>query len=217
METDNLDQGARGLTLIELFVVIFVIFLLALLFLPLANHRRPIARAQRINCINNLKQVGLAFRVWASDRTGMFPMEVSVTNGGTLERVAIAQAFTHYQPLSNELATPRILVCPADKQRSPATNFLTGFGNDKLSYFVGVNATATNSQMFLAGDGNLTNGIAKGGFLELTTNAPANWTYDFHGVLENICLADGSVQQFSSHRLREAIALSGLTNRLAMP
>jgi type II secretory pathway pseudopilin PulG len=217
MKTDNLEHGARGLTLIELLVVIFVIFLLALLFLPLANHRRPVARAQRINCINNLRQVGMAFRVWTSDGSAMFPMEVSATNGGTLELVETAKAFTHYQPLAKELATPRVLVCPADKQRSPATNFLTGFGNDKLSYFVGVKATATNSQMFLSGDRNLTNGIVTGEFLELTTNAPTSWTEDFHTVRGNICLADGSVQQFSNNRLREAIALSGVTNRLAMP
>jgi hypothetical protein len=46
----------------------------------IANHNRPL----RIECVNNLKQIGLAYRLWAEDNGGKFPMEISVTNGGTM-------------------------------------------------------------------------------------------------------------------------------------
>jgi len=89
-----------------------------------ARDGRP-AYAPRINCANNLKQVGLAFRTWAIDNDGRFPMQVSVTNGGTMELVSSGLVFPHFQVMSNELSTPKILFCRADTQRTNANNFAT--------------------------------------------------------------------------------------------
>jgi hypothetical protein len=74
-------------------------------------------------------------------------------------------------------------------------------------------------QMFLTGDRNVTNGqAANSRFVDLTTNRPVGWTHELHKVQGNIGLADGSVQQFSTARLQEALAATGdSTNRLAMP
>lgn len=47
-----------------------------------------VARTKRgsfINCVNNLKQVGPTFLVWAEDHNGKIPMEVSAADGGTME------------------------------------------------------------------------------------------------------------------------------------
>jgi prepilin-type N-terminal cleavage/methylation domain-containing protein len=200
---------------IELLVALALIGIVALLLLP--RHMQG-PSAPRINCVNNLRQVGLAFRTWALDHEDLLPMQTSITNGGTLEMVTDAKAFHHFQVLSNELATPKVLVCPTDRKRISAANFLTGFNNQNLSYFVGIDAAPNNPQMVLAGDRNLTNAPVRGGFMEITTNDLVSWTDDLHRKQGNVCLADGSVQQLSSARLQEAIRFTGLaTNRLAMP
>jgi prepilin-type processing-associated H-X9-DG protein len=159
-------------------------------------------------------------------------MQVSTTNGGTMEFVGGSESFRHFQVMSNELNTRRVLYCPteSDSFRQQASIFdsvITGggsasiqfSGNSNLSYFVGIDATVTNTSMFLAGDHNLTNGsVVSGGILELTTNRPFGWTEQMHVKQGNVALADGSVQQFTSSALRQALIDTGrATNRLAMP
>jgi prepilin-type processing-associated H-X9-DG protein len=122
--------------------------------------------------------------------------------------------------MSNELSTPRILICPADADHACATNFGAGFKNSHISYFVGLDATETNSQAFLSGDDNfaISRVPVNSGLLELSTNAPIAWTAARHKFAGNIGLADGSVQQLSQNGLRQAVQQTGVaTNRLAIP
>ena len=135
-----------------------------------------------------------------------------------MEYVTTGEVFRHFRAMSNELSTPKVLVCQADN-RSAAPTFAV-LNNFNISYFVGADATDTFPQSLLAGDRNLmTNGVPVGsGLLVLTTHVTVGWTAALHNHSGNVVLGDGSVQQFTSARLQEQSAHSGVaTNRLLIP
>jgi prepilin-type N-terminal cleavage/methylation domain-containing protein len=179
----NLRKKIGAFTLIELLVVIAIIAILAALLLPALARAK--AKAQRINCTNNLKQVGLALRTFAIDNDGNMPMGLPRAQGGNSEDVdtqaralGTTQAASHgaskmFLCASNELSTPKILWCPAEYEtsgtgaRQQASSFADStaanpiasqvpYTNDlNISYFVGVDAQETMPQMFLTGDHNM--------------------------------------------------------------
>ena len=209
-----------ALTLVEVLVVIVVAFvLLVIAILPLAKEK-----VKTINCYSQLKAEECAFWLWAGDNNNKFPMELSTNNGGTREWLMQGKVSEVFLVMSNELSTPRILVCPADS-RTWVTNW-SQFDNQHLSYFVGVDACYSTNfsdasmSKFLFGDRNLTNktGTDKNNILQLTANQTAGWTEKLHKSRGNICLANGVVLKLNNANLREAVQATGLaTNRLAIP
>jgi Tfp pilus assembly protein PilE len=201
-------------TLVGLLIVLAVIGILAAMLLPALAKAKQ--RAQRIQCVNDLKQCGLADRIWAADNNDKFPMAVSNNLGGTLEWVSDGNAYRHFQIMSNELNTTKVLVCPADT-RQPAVDF-AHLQNQNVSYFVGLNAKPENERALLAGDRNITNGLSPvRTVLILPPNRPAGWTEMIHRGVGNVGLSDGSVQQLSTPGLQTAMKNTGETNRIALP
>jgi len=203
-------RSVRGLTVIEVLAVVFVFVVLCGLILPVTNGGRCGAE---VKCANNLKNVGLAFRIFATDNYDRFPFELSVNDGGTRELHASGQPFHAFKALSNELSTPKITICPQDKQKK-ASETWTNFTDENLSYFLNIavrSPNVTNSDYvtrrvgtmqpadWLGGDRNLTmNGrrVLPGRF-RIATGASAGFGHEFHGTWGNLLRADGSVEQIS--------------------
>jgi len=219
MKISLCHQRVRGLTLVELLVVIAVLCIFAAM-IDFGTPMHAKSRALRIQCVNNLKQIGLATRVWEGDHGEKYPWSIPGTNGGTMEFVTGPNVWRHFQVMSNELSTPKVVICPADDDlhSAVATNF-NFFSNSNLSFFIGLGASNSDPQSLLSGDRNITNATPiKNGILALTTNNPAGWTAEIHNKVGNIVLADGSVQQVSRTGLQDAfVNAHGSTNHLQMP
>jgi prepilin-type N-terminal cleavage/methylation domain-containing protein len=204
--TQNRKNKHTAFTLIELLVVIAIIAILASLLLPALAKAK--ARAQRSACINNLKQIGLAFRIFSNDHSDRFPWSTPAADGGS----APGDVINNFVVCSNELSTPKILACNSDGRKKEPDWYqfsIQGNSTPDLSYFTAEDADEGQPQKVLSGDRNIqfnNTDITYNNLLQAdnTTFKDVKWKNTIHVNAGNLGLADGSAQQ---------VVTSGLTNQ----
>jgi competence protein ComGC len=148
MKMERNKAGSRALSLNEVLIVLTLIGVVGLVILPM--FAKPKSKGHPKSCVNDLKQIGLAFRIYANDNNDLYPMQVAEAEGGAKEAVERGELFRIFLVMSNELSVPRTVICSAD-QRSAATNWAT-LRSSNISYFVGLDATDTRPNMIWSGD-----------------------------------------------------------------
>jgi prepilin-type processing-associated H-X9-DG protein len=212
MKTRIRSGLASAFTFRELIFGLVVVAALVAIAIAGANQLKQ--QALRIKCRSNLRCMGCAFRLFATDNDDKYVMQLLTNATGVLEPQPVTR---YFQLMSNELTTPYVMICPGD-DRTRASGFGTLCGTN-ISYFIGLDAVEVRPSMLLAGDRKLTNGQSPvSGILELRSSFPAGWTRDLHSRRGNIIMGDGSVQSVNSAELQESLRNTGdATNRIVLP
>ena len=204
------------MTLLEALCVLSVIFMMLGMLLP-ALGRSP-RKSPAIRCLNNLKNIGLAFRIYATDHQDRFPMASAFTNGAVNE-ARVRPCHNYYRALSNELSDRRLMICPGSKKK-PAASFSTLEGAN-LTYFAGLVENPDDPALILAGDTHLLiRGVpARAGVVNLTGALNVEWDpkYKIHAGYGYFVRADGSAQSLTAPRLRDQFTNSSGPKLLLFP
>jgi type II secretory pathway pseudopilin PulG len=235
MKARNQSSSQRAFTRLELMMVLVTLAVLAGIALPgLAGTR---SRSEQISCFSNLRQIGHAFHVWGNDHADRNPWWTAIREGGSYNAPGDPavpwlgirnNAYFQMAWISNQLGTPKMLVCPSDRRvgaaRSMASNwygspdggFLNpAFRNNAVSYMISLHSFFEAPGSILSGDRNIrfssaqtTCSSAIGLVQTMATPDPfTGWTNAIHGLTGNLLYTDGSVEQSSNLDFQRAVSL----------
>ena len=216
-----------GFSRLELMMVLVAVFLLATVALPVLAGTR--SHAEQVSCWNNLRRIGTAVHLWGDDHGDRTPWFTPVTEGGTRNTLNPLRNNAYFQmgTLSNELRTPKILVCPSDVgvgaprklandfSSEPADGgfFALGYRNNALSYFVGLHSYFWMPRSLLSGDRNIqwdglnfscVVGVSFATYVH-AYSVDIFWTNAIHGVSGNLLFTDGAAEARSTSGLQQAV------------
>ncbi|HKQ36618.1 MAG TPA: hypothetical protein VJ063_00995 [Verrucomicrobiae bacterium] len=169
----------RGFTRVEVAIVLASVTLIGATGFTVLGDTRE--RSERVVCANNLRQIGRAFNMWASDHGGENPFWTHYEDGGTyfpsggtpppgsvynipgIGRLPAAlrnNAWFHFAVINQELRTPAVLVCPSEQNKvrgkdfsSRSEGYLSSTHQDRAtSYLVGLHALQQYPSSILSGD-----------------------------------------------------------------
>ncbi len=200
-------KAPKSFTLIELLVVIALIAILASMLLPALSKAR--AAAQSAKCINNLKQLALAYVLYADDHDGSLRSGKAILSNGALDARPVTPTYLNYEGYTDDPAT----FCPS----GPARTNLTTDGKNvreyvnsgkENTYGASISLIAANygraddpSNLILVADSSNGAGAAKqiGWINHNSTSADGGWCGrlgNHHGYRSNIAMYDGHVEGF---------------------
>jgi len=231
-------DGRQGFSRLELLTILGVLGLLAALVLPaLANNKQ---RSERVICLNNLRQIGQAYHEWGTEHSSRLPVRTPYCEGGLMPfgcDVGAGPApwwlagfqnnvWFQYLWISNELRTPKILVCPSDPAKSAANHWGGSPGglanayyqNRAVSYIIATDAFPDDINALVTGDRNIrpssNTGACYSGLApvrQLTLGVPATFglTSAIHVDAGNFLFYDGRVEELSSQGFARRVSQSG--------
>ncbi len=198
-------------------MVLFVIAILAVMVMP-ANHMHT--KATLVVCMSRLKETGYGLLMYAEDNHETFPMQMPVSQGGTMDFNYYGHTFPQFQKIQKYLTNPGLLLCPVDKSRPAATNYAS-LNDGNISYFLNLNVSTNHpAQTILAGDRYLlANGEPVGpGLFIVISNVGLSWSPQYHHNKGLLAFPDGHVEISTSNNLHATIQKQPQsTNHFSIP
>jgi len=222
-------RANQAFTRLELAVVLATLGLLAAIALPVLAGGKT--HSEQAMCFSNLRQIGHAFHLWASDHGDRNTWLTPLSEGGTFgtQNILKNRAFFQMGSISNELVTPRNLVCPADRDVTDARMMATDFSNNNpnggffrpgfqdraLSYTISLHSFYEVPRSILSSDRNIRgDGMDSACFTGVGSaqaiyvphpDVDVVWTNSIHIGTGNVLFNDGSVEHLSSFGLQQAV------------
>jgi prepilin-type N-terminal cleavage/methylation domain-containing protein/prepilin-type processing-associated H-X9-DG protein len=178
MNSPGAGKRRRAFTLIELLVVIAIIAILAALLLPALSAAKQ--RAQSIKCMNDVKQLGLAMKLYVDENDDAFPGLASRRNGfQPTDWIYWRSDTTVYpgvekSPIFHYLssASTNLLRCPTDT--SDAQRWADSYGDDYGPYLYSYSLTGYGLDNASPDDPFALSGMVNRGMASVFTGTPGN-------------------------------------------